>query len=66
MLKQIKGKSLSRQQMKQVLGGTSLGRCREDVCTRTMGCCPGLVCALQPQAGTNIRGVCVSLNDGGI
>jgi hypothetical protein len=65
MLKQLKGKSLSRTQMKQVVGGSLSGGCRTDVCTRTQGCCPGLACALLPQAGTNIRGVCVSLEDDG-
>jgi hypothetical protein len=65
MYKNVKGKQLATTEMKSIKGGApSAAGCRTDVCTRTQGCCPGLVCALLPQAGTNIRGNCVSLDGG--
>jgi hypothetical protein len=59
------GKSLSRADLQKIKGGAAANGCRKDVCTRTQPCCPGLVCALLPVAGTDIRGTCVSLEDDG-
>jgi hypothetical protein len=60
------GKPLSRADLQKIKGGGAAAYgCRRDVCTRTQGCCPGLICALLPVAGTDIRGTCVSLNDDG-
>lgn len=58
MFKNRKGKALTTAEMKSIKGGSFRIGCRTDICTRTEPCCPGLVCALLPQAGTNIRGVC--------
>jgi hypothetical protein len=57
------GKPLSRTDLLKIRGGVAMSYgCRKDVCTRTQPCCPGLVCALLPIAGTDIRGVCDSLD----
>jgi hypothetical protein len=58
------GKQLSRTDLQKIKGGEakSFG-CRLDVCTRTQPCCPGLICALLPIAGTDIRGTCTNWGD---
>lgn len=54
-------KKLSILQMKALVGGGGAG-CRTDYCTKTQGCCPGLICALLPIAGTDIRGTCFAFD----
>jgi hypothetical protein len=60
------GKQLSRTDLLKIKGGSAFFGCRKDVCTRTQPCCPGLICALLPVAGTDIRGTCTTLDGGDI
>jgi hypothetical protein len=61
MKKMLNLKRLDRRAMKEIKGGIiASSGCRKDVCTRTQPCCPGLICALLPIAGTDIRGTCFS------
>jgi hypothetical protein len=60
------GKPLSRTDLQKIKGGSASLGCRTDYCTRTQPCCPGLICALLPIVGTNIRGFCDSLDGGGL
>ncbi len=62
MLNNTKGRLLNVAEMKELTGGGATG-CRYDYCTRTQGCCPGLVCALLPDPFSDIRGSCQSFDD---
>jgi hypothetical protein len=57
------GKQLSRTALLKIKGGAAASGCRRDVCTRTQACCPGLICAMLPVAGTDIRGTCTTIGD---